>query len=467
MKHWNWKLIILFSVVFVIFLPSLTNFFSGDDWFHLKISQVSNLNEFWNFFSFKQNQFSASFYRPLSTQTFFFVFQSLFRFNTFFYHLFVYIIFFSSLFLIYKLCILFMSSKRSFVVVLIYGLSATNFTRLYFLSAFQEVLMVFFLLISFWVYLKMDSSKYLSIIFFILALLSKETAVVFPAVLVLFDYLRKRKISWINFIFIGLSVIYLYPRLFIFKTASGDSYVWDFSISKALNTSFWYTLWSFGAPEFLVDYVSSGFRILPRFFQVLPVWSEVILVLTLTTLASFTSIFVKRFKKLDRIGIFGILLFGLGILPVMFLPWHKSTLELGLALLGFAIFISSLMPEKRDRLFKLFLVLFISLNLASIYLLRVTNYSVSRARISLNVVNFLNQNYPVYPNGKYFEFINDKGVNNSDWSSPVQVALASSNSDLFAAYYRKRDVKVFYENFLNPDIPEKDIIKLPTSYFLK
>lgn len=468
MKHRNWKLLILFTTIFLVFLPSLFNFFSGDDWFHLRISQINNLSQFMSFFSFIQNQFTASFYRPLSTQVFFFIFQSLFQLNSLPYHLFVYLIFFSSLFLIYKLSGLFMSSKRSFIVVLIYGLSATNFIRLNFLSAFQEVLMVFFLLVSFWFYLKKVSFKdlFLSILFFVLALLSKETAVVFPGVLILFDYLRDKKISWKCFIFIGLSVLYLYPRLFIFKFAGGDSYIWDFSIAKAVNTSLWYTLWSFGVPEFLVDYVSSGFRILPRFFQVLPVWSEIILALTLANLGVFGICLTKGVSKVGKTGIFGLGLFCLGILPVVFLPWHKSTLELGLALIGFAVFISSLIPEKKYGLSRLFLALFICLNLVSIYLLRVTNYSISRARISGNVVNYLNQNYPVYPNGKYFEFVNDKGVSASDWSSPVQIALASSNSDLISAYYKK-GVKVFYEDFSNPNVPDSEIIKLPTSYFLK
>ncbi|MEK7066428.1 MAG: hypothetical protein AAB965_02540, partial [Patescibacteria group bacterium] len=245
-----------------------SNFFSSDDWFHLRISDIHSLQEFLNFFSFANTDQSASFYRPLSTQVFFYFFHTIFGLNSLPYYLFGILLFTLILFLLYKF-------TNSLVTTLIYAVSVTNFTRLFFLSAYQELFLVFFSLLTLILY---KSKKYLPALFcFVLSLLSKETAVVLPVLLLVLSLFEKkvsfRKLAPHFF----LLAIYLYLRLFIFKGSVGDSYIWDFSPPKALNTFFWYTLWSFGAPELLVDYVGSGLKILPRFFTDYPIWSYIIL----------------------------------------------------------------------------------------------------------------------------------------------------------------------------------------------
>jgi len=239
----------------------LGSFFSGDDWFHLRVSNVDSWQEFLNFFSFVSNPQSISFYRPLSTQVFFWVFYKLFGLNPVPYYLAVFATFGFSLRLVYRVALeigkigqigmIREIEKFALLVVFFYGFSVTNFTKLYFLSTFQELLMVVFVLLAVLSYL--NRRILVSVVMFILALMSKETAVVLPFLLVLIEVIRIRQIGriremerieeiWINnwkrwLPFWVVVLGYLYLRLLVFSVPDGDSYIWDFSVIKAANTA--------------------------------------------------------------------------------------------------------------------------------------------------------------------------------------------------------------------------------------
>lgn len=347
------KMFWIFSPV-LLFLPSLWNFFSGDDWFHLRLTQISSLKEFFNFFSFSPTNQSAAFYRPLSTQTFFFVFQQVFGLTAWPYYLFVLICFGFSLYLVYLFALSqFKDKSRSFLTAFIYGVSISNFTRLYFLSAFQEIALVIFSLLCL---LSFQKSKVKSLLFFILALLSKETAIVLPVLILIFNFreIQKKITGFLPVIIVSL--MYLYLRFSVFGLAQGDSYIWNFSPVKALNTLSWYTLWSLGAPEFLVDYIGSGFRPIPRFFTDFPLWWHVILGLLLSTVILLAILFIKKNKKIDLNFLKYLLLSLVSLAPVIFLPQHKFSLELGLSLVGFFFARCQFITGKKDSFIYNFLI---------------------------------------------------------------------------------------------------------------
>jgi len=199
----------------------------------------------------------------------------LFDLNSLPYYLFVLAVFGCSLYLIYLLAQKVLKNKTQAILALFfYSISVTNFTKIYFLSAFQEIAMAVFILLSILSYLKKPSTKntLISLLFFILALASKETAVVLPFILLVLDWSRGKTNIKRILPFVIILLPYLCFRFSYFGSVEGESYIWDFSPKRAANTLFWYTLWSFGAPELLVDYVSSGFRILPRFYTDFPFW---------------------------------------------------------------------------------------------------------------------------------------------------------------------------------------------------
>lgn len=462
MKRYTVVLVVLISVL--IYLPSLTTFFSADDWFHLRVSQIGTAQQFANFFSFVRNPESIAFYRPLSTQVFFFIFQKSFGLNPLPYHAFVLLCFGLSLFLINRSAAFLLSSeKKALLVIFIYGFSVSNFTRLYFLSAFQEIAMVNFSLLCILSYLYDRREK--SLFFFILALLSKETAIVIPAILLVLDWSWK-KVSLKKLTPFALILLpYLYFRLSVFGLAVGDTYQWNFSLTKAANTLMWYGLWSVGAPELLVDYIGSGFRPIARFFSDFSIWWGVILGLLLANLTILASLVFAMRRKLNRAFFSYLFLFIVSLSPVLFFPQHKFTLELGLPLVWFCLGVVWLMPI-RGKSLAIFVILFFSLNLSMNYLSYTKHPSVRRAKISDQVLKYFQANFPEKPTDMYFEFVNDTADYGPTWGSSKQISNSIGGSELFRVMYHDPKYTVFYEDY-NENRPSLQRIPISSKIFLQ
>src|SRR3989344_787748 len=428
----------------ILFSPSLAIFFSSDDWFHLRVSAITHLSEFSNFFSFIRNPQSIAFYRPLTTQVFFFAFQKLFGVNPTPFHIFVLTCFAFSLYLIFRLSKkLQKTNEKALICTILYGFSVSNFTRLYFLSAFQEIALVVFSLLTITGYL--NDRRSISLVYFVLALLSKETAVVLPLVLLILDWSRK-KFDLKKLVPFALILLpYLYLRLFVFGPALGDTYQWNFSLAKVINTLTWYGLWSLGAPELLVDYIGSGFRPIARFFTDFPIWWGIILGLLLANLTVLGICLFGRIKKLNRQFFSCLFLFIASLLPVLFLPLHKFTLELGLPLVWFCLGVVWLLPERGKSLL-IFIFFYLALNLSMNYLTYTTHYSVGRAKISQKVTEYIAEKYPEKPADSYFEFINDTRVYTKEWGSSRQIANSIGGSELFRVLYHDQNYNVYYED---------------------
>lgn len=461
-------LIIIFSII--IFSPALGNFFWGDDWFHLRIIQISNFQEFFNFFSFQSTSQSTPFYRPISTQLFFFSFNNLFGLNAFPYYLFLIMVFALSLWLVNIFIFLITTDKKiSLMATFIYGISATNFPRIYYLSNLQEVLMTIFLLASLIFYFKNTfKNTILSLLFFILALGSKETAIVLPLILFIFNHLNK-KYSFVRlWSYTLISLIYLVVRLVYWNTNGKDTYSFDLSLFKAVNTFGWYTLWSFGVPEFLVDYIGSGFKILSRYYQDFQLTGYILLTLTALTLTSFLALIISVIRKIDKILFFFITFFSIGLLPVIFLPWHKFAYELTLPMIGFSAFLALLLVKKgKPVLLSIgFFIFFCTLNLFTIFLDYQRHQSVTRSIISYKVYKYFKETYPVPLENSYFEFINDTPTVNQYWGSSKQIDQAVSQSNLFKVLYKDLRYVVYYEDIPGQRPAENKRIPVSTAKFI-
>lgn len=468
---WNKnKFKILIGLGVLVFSSSLLNFFSADDWFHLRVVQIESLKQFLNFFSFSETEQSISFYRPLPTQVFFFIFYKIFGLNSSFYFLAGLIVFGLIGWQLVKLLKqLNIKEKFIFMTLFFYMFSASNFARINFISAFQELFLGLFMILAARYYL---NKKWLFLFFWILALLSKETAIIFGLIMILLDLVKKEKIfnNIRKYLAVGLiSIIYLGFRFYVFKGVSGDSYVWDFSIKKMLNTTMWYGFWSIGIPEFMVDYVGSGLKIVPKFFLDFGIWAKIFLgeigflFLSICGLIIFG---IKKIRKNLEKFIWGIFIFGITLLPVVFLPWHKYSHALTLPLIGIAYLMAIIVDLNRYKILKIFFVIsFLALNLTSIYCLHQRHYSVTRGIISQKVFDYFEQNYPEFPKDKSFVFINDTNPEAKQWGSSKQIAYALSNSDFFKVFYKDKNIKVYYEDF-DKEIPI-DAIKISSKMFLE
>ena len=457
--------ILFFVLVIVglgIYLPALPVFFSGDDWFHLRLVQIHSLTEFLNFFSFVPNAQSASFYRPLPTQLFFFVFYRLFGLNPIPYHLFALAGFAFSLYLLYKLAkVILKDDMLCGLAVLVYLFSASNFTRLYFLSAFQEIALVVFSLLVILAYIK--KSK-LTILYLVLALMCKETAIVLPAIFIVYDWSQK-KLEYKKYIVPALVCLsYALLRFKLFGVVAGDSYIWNFSPGKFINTSSWYLFWSLGAPEFLVDYIGTGYRPVAKLFVDFPkIWPFIIAPLLLLIIFLLISLGLK-IKRINRQVIFSFFIFFITLLPVLFLPQHKFALELGLPMVGFSMFLAWVMG--RQKLAHLFFLIFIIYNCYTLFLTYPRHYAVSRGEISSKVVAFLKVNYSVSPQGKFFEFQNDTNLVSKEWGQSLQIAVALSGADFFRVYYNDLQAQAYFVDFPEGTPPDNQLIKISSKQFI-
>ncbi len=468
---WLKKYFYLLPVLF--YLPVLGNFFSADDWFHLRITQIDSPQQLLNFFSFSQNPQTASFYRPLSTQVFFFIFQNFFGLNSVAYYLFGLGLFTYILYLIKKLSERFLPSTIDYLPSIIYGLSVSNFTRVYFVSAYQELFMVIFSLLSI---INFKSKPKLSLLYFVLALMSKETAIVLPALIFLLNSKDKKSLASTIYDLpvrqaglrstILISVVFLYFRLFHFGLAAGDSYIWNFAPDKFANTLMWYILWSFGAPELLVDYVGSGLKLMPRLFTDYKYWWPFIVFPLTTIIASSSYLLLRNFKKLNLYFWIFIAFFVISLSPVLFLPSHKFALELGLPLVGFSLALALLFQKAKPYFLLFTFTLFLTYNLSMNYLTYTRHYSVSRGKIVKKVYQYFTQNYPRPPEINYFEFINDAKDNGEIWGQSRQISQALSGSDFFKVYYRNPAYMVYYQDSSTRPPSTPTPIQLSTKQFL-
>ena len=457
----------LFLLLPLIYLPSLFNFFSSDDWFLMRISQIGSFQQFLNFFSFNQTAESAAFYRPIPQQLFLFIFQKLFGLNPLPYHLFVLFCFGLVLYLLNLLAKkLDFTKTQTAITLMVYGVASANFPQVYFLSAFQDILLPLFVLLSLILFLNKKFS--LSLVFFVLSLMSKETAVIMPLLLVLICWFKKKQFFKLVIPYALIALVYLFLRLIVFGNTQGDSYIWDFSPYKAGNTFMWYSLWTIGTPEILVDYVGSGFKILPKLFTDMPTWSRVILIELVSSILALSVFFVSVRRQLfskSRFLIFSILFFMISLIPVIFIPWHKFTHALSLPLLGFALLIGYFGKDLKWAL-KTFLVVFIITNLSTQVLLFSKHYSVTRGTIAKRVYEYMNNNYPVYPSGKYFYFVNNSDNQKTVWGESKQVGISLSMSDFFKVYYHDNSIKVYYEDLEESKPNKEQMIFIPSQQFL-
>jgi hypothetical protein len=233
---------------YLFFSDSFSQFFQGDALFYL----AHRLQSWREFFHGLYTLDVANWYRPLSSQTIPSVFFRWFGMNPYGYHWVVFILFFATTCVIFSFLRLL---TRSFVAAaagtVFFSLHWVNVYVTYDFAFTPELLYASFYLLSCMAYLRSATSKrwyLLSILFFILALMSKEAAVTLPGnllLLTLFFSADRKKTDLVPF-FAIVSAYYLYVVRFL-KVGAGDyvlavhknlfsrvqdSFLWAFDLSR-------------------------------------------------------------------------------------------------------------------------------------------------------------------------------------------------------------------------------------------
>lgn len=449
--YWR-RLFLIYIFSFVLFYPSLNYFFTHDDFFLLKISSVKTVGQILQFFNIFNSPEGLGMYRPLSMQTFYVLGINVFDLNPFWLHLISFFTFFILIYLVYKfLEIITQNQEIALLSSFLYATSATHFSHLYFLGAYQELLMSVFVIISlicYVKYLKCNSFKYYMwvFIFFVLGVLSKENALVLPLMLAItFLYclrkkmvkksrIKKQLLYLLPTFLIALG--YMYIRVVYYGLPQGDSYVWDFS-TRVVNSIFWFIWWSFNIPEMFVDFIGPGANINPNLFIY---WGEQARrIISLFAVVGVSLVFLlanslKKIKKENILIIYFILWFAVFLLPFIFLPLHKFTYYLTLPLVGVVAIVSLIIElGTRSKIVKFgFLLCWVLLSFTTLNLTRDTHW-ITRGSETAKKVNEYFENYDGQKTKVvFYDTPDDKSL---PWSPAEVVKTTLSEDDYFIVFH--------------------------------
>ena len=412
-------LIIIPALALLAYFPSLNYYFSQDDFIHLSASKISSIPEFLNFFNPFFEFPDMFFYRPLSTQVYFFVNQSLFGLNPLPFRIeaiLIHVI--NSLLFYFIVKSVWKNPKIAFLSGMFYAVSATHFLSIFYISGFQEVFRAFFIFLSILLFFKFKGGqkKYLlgSILSFIAALLCKENSIILPAILPILEIIRKNSSLKAAFKenlkpivpFFIISVVFLAIRVIGIQTVfEQGGYSASFSILDLFQNLKWYILWSFGLPEVLSTYPSLKPNSLLQFGKDL---SPGNLVLALSSLLGVIMLFLAFTTRLPKkLLIFNLLIFLITTSPALILQGHRYPYYLNISLLGFLPLLSLLFDQKglKNILAMVGIIVFVTLQFFSLRLSEDSHWTTHRSKVAEYYYQSLTKNHPTLPENSTVVFV--------------------------------------------------------------
>lgn len=490
-------LVVIAFVSGVVFSKFMEVYFSADDFYNMYLVYGQSWGDVGKAFLFSRRP-DYLFYRPLTTQLFFFVGQRLFGLQPLGYHLLSAGVFAITLFFVYRLAdVLTKNSSVALFTSFFYALSASNFNRLAWVSQMQELIfgLLAILCVFFWIQFFSTSFKryfLYSVIFFILSFTAKESAIVLLPLLLISQFFLPRPRMTLQSIqtiipFFIIAAIYLYLRFMWIGVSLGEHYFTDFRITKVLNTLGWYILWSLGVPELFVNFkylTPTGIN--PKVVHYLLTDASDILVRfgTLLVLIGFLAVFfLKTYSRQNHQSedvkgiIFGGLWFIITLLPHLFSPFHKFPYELTVPLFGCSLMLAILAIHTSSVLSRRYVQAgqFLPILLAAVYLaatfsaIRVESWNswvLRRGELAGNILRYLQKTYPHFPKDKRILVYNDVPTVNSILGVSRQVELAIASEKAIRLLYDDSSIAVSYEDDgLNSFVCEEQTIMLAASRF--
>lgn len=439
------KNILLFALIvfaaLLLYLASFVNYFTHDDFFVFAISNANSLGGFLKYFY--ESPGGWGLYRPISTQVFYTLSRILFGYNPFWIHVVLFGLFIAILILIYNIVFRITKNfKISYIATFLYATSATHFGQLYF-PATQEIWVAFFYLLSVWFFLKYELHNKLyfyclSILLFVLALMSKESALTLLFVLPALHWLLNKKINLKRLLFrltpfVIITLGYLVFRFYYYGFTSGDSYIWDFS-PRIVNTVMWYLLWSFNIPEMLVDFVGPGLNINPNLIKY---WGRDMLFI-LTPFIGGIAMIVYKFITLRnwlwknyKIILFGMYWFIVTLVTVIFLPLHKFSFYLTIPLIGLVVIIAKLFEKSLRSTVIIFCLLWVLVSYATLNLTRNTHWITRGAQIAGRVTDYISKEVSRLSTVKTIVFCDTVGDEGLPWKPTKLIKDTLSGNNYF------------------------------------
>ena len=449
----------IFICLTLIFRKAFTIGFFADDYFLLKVSRVHGLWGFLNLF----NPHKSYFYRPIPANVFYFLIHT-FRENIFIVHVIVFITFFVGLIFLFKS--VFKASKNrlfSYIFLIIYSTSFTHVFQIY-ANTFSEVALFTFLSISFYAFL--SNKKLLSILFFVLALLSKEIAMGFPIFIFLYSltfqkgFKKIKTVVWdlLPYLIISFCFLFIYKEA-IQSVSILENYTPHFQPRLIVNNMIWYLLWSLGFPSFLPDFLPSLFSLpLPafwKFFESINFSLYFVLLLiylaTIFIITVLSSLKEKNYKnKLYYIAfcVFSFYLFILPVLPIV----HKWMVRLMvpfifIALLESAILFLSLTKNRSLKYLSVFaMAIYIIFNYFAVSVHEEASTYLLETKIFNNAKNYFSKNKKeiLKHDSIYFKDLK-KGLPKG-WNGSEKLKLSFEDNYFLDYYFPGKKIKAVYQS---------------------
>lgn len=465
LKKINWIFICFFGYLIFIYKNAFTINFFQDDYFFLKISRAKNIADFLHFFS----PFHEYFYRPLATEVFYFILHLL-KENVFIGHFIVFTVYFIGLIFLYKIVKLLINDLTAKLTVFLYGISFIHVFQIYWFATFQEVAVFTFLCVSFYSFLK---NKYLlSTIFFIFALLCKETAALYAPFLILFVIvLKKDKIKKLPIFLITVFIFWLLYRYSLSFVTALDNYKMVWNSKLLLNNSIWYLLWGIGLPNFLPDYFRSIFsKPIATFWEILKIpYSKIYLfLLFIYLLLLFIGLIYLLYKQKNKKKFFLTVLyclisFFIFLGPILFFR-HKWMIRLTMPFVFIAIIEGSLIYCLLTNKKKL--INYLGMFLLIIYCVwnffGVTVHEISSTYFLENNIYIKTQKYFKKNRGKILKYniiyLKDTSYNlPKGWNGSEKLLNSYSGENFINHFLPEKKIKVIF-GYQDNKIPENAYI---------
>ena len=460
------------AVFLLIYHGALGNYFFQDDFYFLRLSRAENFLDFLKFFSpWHQQGFPA--YRPLGTQVYFFFGQLFPAFaSPYIMRGILFLFHFLNFFLIFK--ILKKLLKKDWLALILAALylnAPLHFLSLYYLAAFQQVLAAFFQLLGFNLYLK--NKKNFVYLCYLGALLAKETAIFFPALLLIFKtlvYFDKNKSFkdikneivgekryWLGFVFLAFA--YALLRLLSFSQPPGEEYQLSLTPKTFFSSLRWYLIWLVGAPETIINYAGRGFSFsMAKFINNTGISAYFFCGLFLAELTLLCLILInlgRKKRSCRQVAVFlflGLAAMIISLSSVIFMPYHRFAHYLDISLFLFLV-VFGLLVKREKRLTRALVFVFTFLFLANAFFcVRIDeklHWANRRPEISTSYREYFQKN-SICLNKKGIYFIDVKP------GSAKEAAIVLSFRDGPRYFCQNYDLPVFYQGVIEPGEKEKE-----------
>lgn len=384
--------IFIYLAVFVIFFQTFSLYFIQDDFFLLDISRADNLIKFCHLF-FPNSE--VSWYRPLSSQVFFFFGQTLFGLNPLPFHIIMFLTHLLNIYLVFYFVRRIINRENIAVLsALFYGLSSIHFITLAWPATYSFILGPTFCLLTLIFFIKKKIS--ISVLFYLLGLLTSEVGlfVIFP--ILFYEFLNRKKkynliylcnlLPYIIFIF-----IFIIFRKIAFPINSSGPYSFSYNIINVIFLLKFYFFRLIGVPMLIKSMSNVAEK------TVIYSLSSLIIVMGfIKPIISFVILKIKK-QKLPYFNllIFSTLLFFSLISIFLLLPNHYSPHYLTFAFIGISLFLAIVVNIYNKTIRFLFIFSFILLQYLCVQNTYKTHWIISRAKLAQQLIKEKKLTHPV------------------------------------------------------------------------